>query len=66
MLIGRNVEAEVKNGVLYLAIPLGEKGMPSSTGKTEVVATTEGNKSIPGMGDLKLGLTMFRPIKAAA
>jgi len=33
---------------------------PSSSGKTTIIASTEGNVSIPGAEDKKIGLNVYR------
>jgi hypothetical protein len=37
--------AEIKNGNLIITIPVAETPSPSKSGKTLIVATTNGNKS---------------------
>jgi hypothetical protein len=38
----------------------------SSSGKSDIVATSGGNIPVPGVPGLKMGLNVFRPRKAAA
>jgi hypothetical protein len=47
--IGRNVEATVKDGKLTLVIDLSVEGQPSASGKTKVIATTNGFVNISGV-----------------
>ena len=54
----RNIKAEVKSGKLTIVVDLSEKGQPSASGKTMVVATTSGFASI---GDgFKYGLNVIK------
>lgn len=45
---------------LVIEIDLGQTLGPSSTGKTLIVATSRGNKPVPGAEDTFLGLNCFR------
>lgn len=56
----QNVAMEVKGDTLYIAVKLDAKRTPSSSGKTNVVASTEGNAKIPGASELlRIGLNVF-------
>lgn len=61
----RNVEAKVQGSKLVIEVDLNEKGEPSTTGKTLVIATTGGNIPVPGYKDqtIKIGLNVTRPNK---
>lgn len=56
-LLGRNVKASVDGDKLTLEIDLSEKPEPSASGKTMIVATTQGNKKI---GDMHIGLNVYK------
>ena len=59
--IGRNVTAEVSGGVLTLRIALDVTGVASKSGKSAVVATTNGNVPIAGIdGAFRLGINFYR------
>ena len=58
IILGDNVEGEVTNAVLTLKIDLSKRGQRSKSGKTIRVASTEGNKGIPGT-DVILGLNAY-------
>lgn len=60
----QNVEIKVKGNVATITIDLSASLGPSASGKTEMVATSHGNVTIPGT-DVKLGLNAYRPRKAA-
>lgn len=57
-----NVEHEFKDGKLIITVDPNNPGRPSKSGKTIVIASTEGNKSID-VGDQKLtvGLNIYKP-----
>lgn len=54
----KNVELSVTGNVLTITVDLSKEFGPSSSGKTKIIATTEGNVSIPGREE-KLGLTIY-------
>ena len=51
---------EVKDNILTMKIDLTKEFGPSSSGKTIIIATTEGNVSIPDHDDKKVGLNVYR------
>lgn len=55
--VGQNIEWREENGKLIVEIDLAEKGVPSNSGKTVIVASTQGNKA---MADGILGLNFYR------
>lgn len=59
MAIDCKVSADGKKLTITVDI---EKGVPSSTGKSETLASTRGNVKIPGT-TMKLGLNVFRPLE---
>lgn len=56
----KNVEIEVKGSILTLRVDLSQEFGPSASGKTTIVASTEGNVSVPEH-DVKVGLNVYRP-----
>ncbi len=56
----KNVEMEVKGDILTIRVDLSKEFGPSSSGKTIIIASTEGNASIPGAEDKKVGLNVYR------
>jgi hypothetical protein len=56
----KNVEMSVEGTVLTLKIDLSKEFGPSSSGKTIIIASTEGNVSVPGEEDKKIGLNVYR------
>jgi hypothetical protein len=56
----KNVEMRVEGTVLTVKVDLSKEVGPSSSGKTIIIASTEGNVSIPGAEDKKIGLNVYR------
>lgn len=61
--IGDNVQAEVQDGLLVLTIDLSQTFGLSGSGKSVIIASTGGNVSLPGVGEVKIGLNVYRPVK---
>ncbi len=55
----KNVEITLDGDILTIRVDLSKEFGPSSSGKTIIVATTEGNVSIPSR-DEKIGLNVYR------
>ena len=55
----RNVDMTVSDNVLTIKVKLSEPGVASSSGKSLVIGTTEGNVSVPGLPDVKIGLNVY-------
>ena len=55
----KNVEMSVDGNTLTIKVDLSKEYGPSSSGKTIIVASTEGNVSIPDREE-KLGLNVYR------
>jgi len=58
----KNVQMKVDGDTLTLTIDLSKEFGPSSSGKTIIVASTEGNQTIEGYKDesYKIGLNVYR------
>jgi hypothetical protein len=57
----KNVKVEVKKNVLTLTVDLTQDFGPSKSGKTNLIATTEGNVKIDGpKGDVFIGLNIYK------
>jgi hypothetical protein len=56
----KNVEMKVEGNILKIEVDLAKEFGPSASGKTIIIATTEGNVSIPGLEDKKVGLNVYR------
>ncbi|MBN1627577.1 MAG: hypothetical protein JW944_13720 [Deltaproteobacteria bacterium] len=56
----KNVQLKVEGNILKIEVDLSKEFGPSASGKTIIIATTEGNVSIPGTEDKKIGLNVYR------
>ena len=55
----KNVEMQVDGHILTIKVDLTQEFGPSSSGKTIIVASTEGNMNVPD-SDVKVGLNCYR------
>ena len=55
----KNVEMSIERSVLTIRVDLSKEFGPSSTGKTVIIASTEGNVTIPNRQE-KVGLNVYR------
>ena len=56
----KNVEMSVEGTILTIKVDLSKEFGPSSSGKTIIIATTEGNVAIPDVDDKKIGLNVYK------
>ena len=56
----KNVEMRVEHGKLTITVDLTKELGPSASGKSIIIATTEGNVEVPGADDVKLGINVYR------
>ena len=57
-----NVTMDVKGTILTLTVDLSKRNGPSASGKTHIVASTQGNAPVPGQPDIKVGLNVFTKV----
>lgn len=51
----------VKGTVMTIEVDLAEKGEPSKSGKTDVISSTRGNRTVKtDTGDVVVGLNVYR------
>jgi hypothetical protein len=55
----KNVEMSVEGNILTMKVDLSKEFGPSSSGKTIIIASTEGNQTSDGREE-KVGLTVYR------
>ena len=55
----KNIEMSVEGNILTVKIDLSKNYGESSSGKSEIIASTEGNQSIPE-SDAKIGINVYR------
>ena len=56
----KNVEMKVEDNILTIKVDLTKEFGPSSSGKTIIIASTEGNISVPEKDDIKIGLNVYK------
>jgi len=56
----KNVEMKAEDNILTIKVDLTKEFGPSSSGKTIIIASTEGNISIPNKEDIKIGLNIYK------
>lgn len=56
----KNVEVQVEGNILIIKVDLKQDFGPSSSGKTIIVASSEGNQAVPGQPEIKIGLNVFK------
>ncbi len=56
----KNVEMSVDGNILTIKVDLTKDFGPSSSGKTIIIASSEGNQSVPGMEAVKVGLNVYK------
>lgn len=56
----KNVTTKLEGQKLTIVIDLSQDHGPSKSGKTLVVATTEGNADVPGFPGFKLGINCYK------
>ncbi len=56
----KNVDMKLEGNILTIKVDLTKEFGPSSSGKTIIIASTEGNQSVEGKEDVKVGLNVYR------
>ncbi len=55
----KNIEMTVVGDKLTITVDLSQRFGKSSSGKSTIIASTEGNQSVPGREDIKIGLNIY-------
>ena len=55
----RNVEMKVVGSILTITVDLSKPSEVSSSGKSLVIGSTEGNVSVEGKEEIKVGLNVY-------
>jgi hypothetical protein len=55
----KNVEMSVDGNILTIKVDLSKEFGPSASGKTIIIASTEGNVAITGREEAKIGLNVY-------
>jgi hypothetical protein len=56
----KNVEMSIEGNILTIKVDLTKDFGPSASGKTIIIASSEGNQSIPGKEAVKIGLNVYK------
>jgi len=56
----KNVELKVEGNILTIKVDLTKEFGPSSSGKTIIIASSEGNAAIPEKEEIKIGLNVYK------
>ncbi len=56
----KNVEMIVDGNILTIKVDLTKDFGPSTSGKTIIIASTEGNQSVPSKETIKVGLNVYK------
>ncbi len=56
----KNVEMSLEGDILTIRVDLSKDFGPSASGKTIIIASTEGNVVIPGREGSKVGLNVYK------
>jgi hypothetical protein len=59
-MIMKNVDLNLEGNILTIKVDISKDFGPSSSGKSTTIASTEGNKSLPGKEDIKIGLNIYK------
>ena len=61
--VGTNIDLEVEGDTLLIRVNLKETHGITTSGKSVKIASSEGNISVPGRENIKLGLNVYTPKK---
>lgn len=56
----KNVDMAIEGNTLVMRVDLTKEFGESKSGKSITIASTEGNVSVPGHEDIKIGLNIYR------
>ena len=56
----KNVEMKLDGDILTIKVDVTKEFGPSASGKTIIIASTEGNISIPDKDEVKIGLNVYK------
>ncbi|HZR41859.1 MAG TPA: hypothetical protein VFB12_17185 [Ktedonobacteraceae bacterium] len=57
----KNVQMNIEGNKLIIVVDLNQEFGLSSSGKSITIASTEGNISVPGREDIKIGVNIYKP-----
>lgn len=56
----KNCEMKLDGNILTITVDISKEFGVSSSGKSVIIGSTEGNVSVPGKEDVKIGLNVYR------
>ena len=56
----KNIDMTVEENILTIRVDLAKEFGISKSGKSITIASTEGNVSVPGHEEIKIGLNIYR------
>ena len=56
----KNVEMKTEGNILTIKVDFSKEFGPSSSGKPIIIASTEGNVSVEGYEEIKVGLNVYK------
>lgn len=56
----KNVEMSLDGNILTIKVDVTKEFGPSSSGKTIIIASTEGNVGVPERQEVKIGLNVYK------
>jgi len=56
----KNIDLTVTGTILTIKVDLSKSYGPSKSGKTTIIATSEGNVDVPGAPGVKVGLNIYK------
>ena len=56
----KNVEMKLEENILTVKVDITKEFGPSASGKTIIIASTEGNIPIPEKDEIKIGLNVYK------
>lgn len=59
----KNMKITVTEDRLLIDVDLTQAGEPSKSGKSIIIASSEGNKDVPDAPGVKIGLNVYKPAK---
>ena len=59
----KNIKLTVSKDHLLIDVDLAQGGDISRSGKSVIIASSEGNKDVPGAPGVKIGLNVYKPTK---
>ena len=56
----KNIDMQVQGDLLTIKVDLKKDFGPSASGKTIIIATTEGNVAVPNHDTIKIGVNVYK------